>query len=404
MPNVNSQTFHQMGGINDVFRQAIGLDNTQNIEMDWVTVAQNKRAYPVSSYMGNPLSFMAEKAGYLGAVNLEFKVKQNLNGYEYPWPAGGSKNKMANAQPKILTSNGITISLDAKGVFTITGTSTAAVVFDFPIGYDYVIISGDPSPRFCMNNTQAQTDISFKFMYQGAVVDSWVMSPANRINQYVNMQNRLCDGYQIRVENGVTVDMTVSPVLQAYDVVGSGFVPYSNISPITGRTNATVTANGEDFTTDFPQPVYAGTLNMATGELTISRVCVRLGDYEWTRDTSYSRFYHSFSDIMYGVPTRTLEVVSSHFLSITDGRPAAQVPLNSIYTVGSSNRNVYISTDITDPAEFTAAYADAQICYPLMREIIMQVPKQIIPTIIGENTVSTDADLLEVTLYYLEDI
>lgn len=43
VPNTNSQTIHQMGlAINAVVRQATGRDAVQNIDMDWVTVAQNK--------------------------------------------------------------------------------------------------------------------------------------------------------------------------------------------------------------------------------------------------------------------------------------------------------------------------------------------------------------------------
>ena len=50
MPNTNAQTIHQMGqAINSVVRQATGRDAVGNIDMDFVTVAQNKSIRAIST-------------------------------------------------------------------------------------------------------------------------------------------------------------------------------------------------------------------------------------------------------------------------------------------------------------------------------------------------------------------
>ena len=44
MSNTNFQTIHQMGNaISNVMKQAMGRENVQNIDMDFVTVAQRTR-------------------------------------------------------------------------------------------------------------------------------------------------------------------------------------------------------------------------------------------------------------------------------------------------------------------------------------------------------------------------
>lgn len=65
VPNTNSQTIHQMGlAINAVVRQATGRDVVQNIDMDWVTVAQNKTVQVFS----NSIPYMFQRTG--GGVNI----------------------------------------------------------------------------------------------------------------------------------------------------------------------------------------------------------------------------------------------------------------------------------------------------------------------------------------------
>lgn len=48
--------------------------------------------------IGNPLSFLTKKAQLAKSTKITMNPIQNLNGYEYPWPAGGGKNKVDNSQ------------------------------------------------------------------------------------------------------------------------------------------------------------------------------------------------------------------------------------------------------------------------------------------------------------------
>ena len=63
MPNTNFQTIHQMQrAINDFVKQATGRDNVQNIDIDHVTVAQNKH-FEEASASGRIVSFTTKTGG-----------------------------------------------------------------------------------------------------------------------------------------------------------------------------------------------------------------------------------------------------------------------------------------------------------------------------------------------------
>ena len=183
-------------------------------------------------------------------VTAQINPVQDLHGYENPWPGGGTKNKMPNAIPKTETINGITFKLDDFGVFTVTGTATSEASCDFPIGFSFVIQDGDPRPKLALNNTQG-TSALFKFFNNSNQVDSWGITPANRVQEYSSMRGKTCDSYRITVPSGATVNVTLSPMIIENSVTDYTYIPYSNICPITGFDGLTVQRTGKNLCQGF---------------------------------------------------------------------------------------------------------------------------------------------------------
>lgn len=190
----------------------------------------------------------AEKPLKECTVNIE--PTQDLHGYDYPWPAGDGKNKMPNAIPKTETINGITFKLDDFGIFTVTGTATAAASCNFPIGFSFVIPDGDPKPKFVLHNTQ-NTSASFGFYNNSTYIDSWGMKTVNRVSEYSGMRGKICNSYSISVPSGATIDMTISPMIVENSVTDYTYAPYSNICPITGLDSVTVSRTGKNLCPSF---------------------------------------------------------------------------------------------------------------------------------------------------------
>ncbi len=116
VPNTNSQTIHQMGlAINAVVRQATGRDVVQNIDMDWVTVAQNKTVQVFS----NSIPYMFQRTG--GGMNIgNARLSRNkVIGGSLAW------NQLANFSAIPSDAHGITYSSSDNKSVTINGTATS---------------------------------------------------------------------------------------------------------------------------------------------------------------------------------------------------------------------------------------------------------------------------------------
>ena len=305
MPNTNFQTIHQMGAaINDFVKQATGRDNVQNIDMDYVTVAQN-HYYAEVDVSGSIVSFRAGAAGIpLEKCLLQINPVQDLHGYDHPWPAGGGKNllpmkletmKSANTtgiwNENAYSLNGITftvqvdsgnnvIGIVANGVanamsyFNITMNTYSTLVSQGFIDEQSYILTGCPvgggsATNYCLmlnaGNTSNKIDIG-----AGASVI------ANNTDTYF---------FQIRVfDEYIAENLVFKPMFRISTETDNTFIPYSNICPISGWNEAKVfvspttdAADGTTYTITFqPEPgtVYGGTLDAVTGELIVNNALI----------------------------------------------------------------------------------------------------------------------------------
>ena len=80
MPNVNFKNFQQMGSlVSDIVKQATGREPVDNIDMDYVTVAQSQRAIKRGT-TGSSVTFETNNTFPLDSVIAEIEVKQSGSG------------------------------------------------------------------------------------------------------------------------------------------------------------------------------------------------------------------------------------------------------------------------------------------------------------------------------------
>ena len=109
---------------------------------------------------------------------------------------------------------------------------------------------------------------------------------------------------------------------------GSGTPSPTNVRPITGWNAFILSVNDTEkvITTGEAGTVYGGTLDITTGLLTVDRAIIDLGVLSWIYDSANTRFSTRISGIKTGYATRTVPLVCSALLAITDGRPIINVP------------------------------------------------------------------------------
>ena len=83
---------------------------------------------PWQTFTGNPVSFNAPKAHQFKSFSFDIEPVQDLHGYDYPWPAGGGKNKL-EITGQSASSNGTTVTINSDGSIRISGTPSATTTF-----------------------------------------------------------------------------------------------------------------------------------------------------------------------------------------------------------------------------------------------------------------------------------
>ena len=229
---------------------------------------------------GNPITLKI-----LGNLNPEvtgLKVIMNpiqdLHGYEYPWVGGAGKNKLPFDISAIkalntagtwsgdnYTHNGVTYSLKSDGIISTSNTASGTSVLRLPFTYSEteMILNGCPSGggvtvgySVIAANSAGST--------LGTDVGSGVTISASNVANITQIQ--------IIVRNGTSADnLQFKPMIRLSTVTDATFEPYSNICPISGRTEASVTRTaGEDVETkthQYSETIYGGEDDFVNGGL-----------------------------------------------------------------------------------------------------------------------------------------
>jgi hypothetical protein len=141
--------------------------------------------------------------------------------------------------------------------------------------------------------------------------------------------------------------------------------------------------------------VYDGALDLTTGALSVTVRMIKISDVTWIYDNN-GRFHSNRTDMKSYSAARTGYVLSSHYLTIDDGRSGSAVPDLSVFTGASGT--VYITDSRYDNAEdFVSAMGDAQIVYELANPRTYQLTPQQMATLPGYNGVWADTGAVTVT-------
>lgn len=222
-------------------------------------------------------------AAPLQSLKFNIEPSQDLHGYSYPWPGGGGKNKLPNTATTA-TVQGVTYTVRDDGTVSANGTSTGWTGLTIgtvtlpagsyylscdvsPGGSNYFVeLSGDAT-----GNTTAVMDKEFTLASQGTVTVKLFVRP------------------------NASVSNAVAKPMIRQTTSAAGYEPYSNISPISGRSQVDGKQSGEDMTDYTPitiqlgQTVYGGTLDVTSGKLTVTHAFVEYtgaSSENWTRDSA----------------------------------------------------------------------------------------------------------------------
>ena len=249
MSNTNFQTIHQMGNaISNVMKQAMGRENVQNIDMDFVTVAQRTR-WIEHIVSGDVVTFETNMVSPLNYLITNIFPVQNLHGYDNSWIGGAGKNLLNNTSPSV-SGNGQTFTLNSDGTVTVTGTATGYTPYEFSrleiydIRTQTIILNGLEDTTNIVWDAVRIYDSSNTLKY-----DLNISGDSNAIT--INLSSYTIEsGYFLHVvvkrsSNGA-VSGTIKPMIRLSSVSDAAFAPYSNVCPISGWDSVQITRTGKN--------------------------------------------------------------------------------------------------------------------------------------------------------------
>lgn len=300
-----------------------------------LSVSEEKIAELISTKEVSGSIVHVEDASEYPALDCKISLEpiQDLNGYDKPWVGGAGVNLFPYLNARTATFNGVTFSCDGKGTLTMQGTATANDYGSLTFPQAFVIPDG-ADYKFCMLNTEAHADGVLRFVNGSTIVDSWSPSPVNRETTYAGMSGKTVTGIRLYCAQGETYNLTMKPMFVPKSTAVTGYIPYSNVCPISGRTEVATQRTGKNLldarykTTTAQNNVryyriggggirlYAGvTYTLSVSEDNTRPNGVYLNEYNpnaSTRET-YARAYSSYS-VTY-TPTKDVVIETDCFYS-----------------------------------------------------------------------------------------
>lgn len=191
---------------------------------------------------------------------------QDLNGYSKPWAGGAGKNK--NAYPYVAGTrviSDVNFTMNNDGTITLSGTATAQA--------DYILNGAWASSANILPSGNYKISLGDNIPNGIELICVYNTTRLTPVDDVINAPNGITYSF-IRIANGTNTNgIKLFPMIRESSAP-SGFEPYSNICPISGHTDVTVTVastsggSGEDTTVALGRTVYGGTLDVTRGILT----------------------------------------------------------------------------------------------------------------------------------------
>lgn len=368
--------------INATSGHLAGLDSNGNLTDSGVSPTEEV------TVEGNPVTFGSPFEQDAKSVVVSVKPIHDLHGYDYPWPAGGGKNKK-RFNDLTESESGVTLTTikDADGNmlgYNLDGTATAYMTFWIATPSQDTLSSDDWYVDTGLNDGISGL--------QFIVTPDNVGVPTNRVI------TGTIDGIYISISQGTVLDnVNIYPMVCLDSETNKSFAPYSNICPISGIDEVEIEVSdgeSEPTTTTIPLPstLYDADVDVTNGDADSRYGMADIDDFSFVSSGTSGGGLHRAAFDGAGAADG-IKSISSMLEHNSNGWFSTS-PCYSIDDV-SGGIIVYF-TESTEEA-FKAAYADLQICYELATPTTLSFDPADVELLEGTNVVSTNAEKVAVT-------
>ena len=400
MGNTNFQTIYPMGGIvNGMVKQATGREPVDNLDMDYVTVAQNTVVGELE-FTGDVVQFQTGRSVPIRKLEVSLEPVQSGSGDPSP----------ENVRP-ITGWNSVNVYKVGKNLFPDAGDIVVTGNRSFSYGRP-IIKSGETI------TVSANMEIAEGFT-------SCVLFFLRKNNSGI-IGKTLTNG-----ENAVTWTAPENVYGFNFYATPSGSTNpgkttyYNNFQIEIGSTATEYEPyTGETITTEFPTPpgtVYGGTLDVVSGKLTIDRKAVDLGDLTWGKSTRIVNGFVATGDLpdWWYIPDNdniVIDAIADRYIPGAYARIYASPtnPSNNgkmAFRASASGKGLLIvnynysdNWNSFDADAFRTVVAGQKVVLMLQTGEEYQLSPQEVNTLVGDNTIYSDAGTVDVMYWVYKEM
>ena len=344
-----------------------------------------------------------EDAAKLNAKNIIIDIqKQDLNGYDYPWPEGGGRNLLPLKAPGSYTVGGATISIYADGrvkVFRPLGSSGSKIEFNI------------------LNKTSLSFDTAVMFRVETSGTAGGCKLQLKKGSQWIDegpvTENSSITSCAITCTSSTSmINITFKPML-FFPNTGEDatFSPYSNICPINKEitgTNISIYDNNNTLyntiSVSFPNgAIQGGTLDITNGKLIMNKGYYQITGEETIGYSSETDTYYIdniLNDILDAPYTEAFNGICDRFMAA----PKTTGPSDWINTkqnwIGYYNKGIQFKIKNMPENNITRAkncLIGTEILYPLAEPInTYDITPQQVSLLKGNNKITTGDGLITI--------
>jgi len=368
--------------VNDVIRQATGRRPVENIDMDYVTVAQNTVVGELE-FTGDVVQFNTGSSVPIRKLEVSMEPVQSGSGDPSP----------ENVRP-ISGWTGCNVTRTGKNLFNPSAVEDGT--FDQTTGEKIpgtqsqqrstYFVKCNPGDEIIQKNNAS---LSMRLFYFNGT--SYVSSVAIANN---------------------TVKTVPANVDRFYFSSGtSAFSAYTNLQIEFGSAaDAYEPYTGETITTEFPTPpgtVYGGTLDLITGVLTVTwaKSTKDLQTIAYSTASSGAKRYFTFAEDVDG--TEYTNAICNVFKSTEITSSTTDVGIGTILSGGTNPRIAIRPPDVENISTvnefktYLATLGTIDIIFKMNTPQTYQLTPQEVNTLVGDNTVYSDAGTVDVMYWFI---
>ena len=330
--------------------------------------------YPATA-SGRIATFNNESNKPLRSLEVALSPIQDLNGYDHPWVGGAGKNK-ANLDD-------IEIGL----AWNSTHNSARATVF-FPIL---------PNTAYTASIDGGTFDAVYwgELENAGDITNLRLYNPPSFPYTVTTKDTARVGLLQFNKTAISSTDFANVKIQVELGSTATSYEPYSNICPISGRTEVdavvsptTDASDGNTYHADLGRILYDGTVDLVTGKVVSEKAMIDLGTLDWTKNDSLSNIF--YADIS-GMKKRTSphaypDAICSLYRA--DNSTASVTVPNGWFMQAVDMERIFVRDDryIDSTAlEFKSGVSGVQFCYELEEPEVYWLTPQQINAFIGTN-------------------